>query len=137
MSQSNVKRNSAEKDVSVEKVSFDEERSGGVTLRLANNVQAKCVLDSLVFPSSNNNFRIQNPLYGIPRQELMRQVEEFTKEKGLDDKLELFQRAALLAQSQKDFENIPELSDEDKEVIRRETTRPFIPFLPRRKDQPN
>ena len=57
----------------------------------------------------------------------MRQVEEFTKEKGLDDKLELFQRAALLAQNQKDFETIPELSNEDKEVIRRETTRPFVP----------
>lgn len=129
MSASNVKRNSAEKDVSVEKVSYDE-RSGGVTLRLANNVQAKHVFDLLPFLSStNNNFRIQNPLYGIPRQELMRQVEEFTKEKGLDDKLELFQRAALLAQNQKDFENMPELSDEDKEVIRRETTRPFIPFL--------
>jgi hypothetical protein len=130
MSASNVQRNSAEKDASVEKVSYDEERSGGVTLRLANNVQAKYVLDDpLLSPFSNNNFRIQNPLYGIPRQELMRQVEEFTKEKGLDDKLELFQRAALLAQNQKDFENMPELSDEDKEVIRRETTRTSIPLL--------
>jgi len=59
----------------------------------------------------------------------MRQVEEFTKEKGLDDKLELFQKAALLAQNQKDFENIPELSDGDKEVIRRETTRTSFPLL--------
>jgi len=45
MSVSNVKRNSAEKDVSVEKVSYDEERLGGVTLRLADNVQAKYVFD--------------------------------------------------------------------------------------------
>ena len=45
MSASNVQRNNAEKDASVEKVSYDEERSGGVTLRLANNVQAKYVLD--------------------------------------------------------------------------------------------
>jgi len=42
MSASNDQRNNAEKDLSVEKVgSYDEERSGGVTLRLANNVQAK------------------------------------------------------------------------------------------------
>jgi len=49
MSVNNVKRNSAEKDVSVEKVSYDEERLGGVTLRLTNNVQAKYVDDSFRF----------------------------------------------------------------------------------------
>jgi len=53
----------------------------------------------------------------------MENVEEFVKEKGLEDKLSLFQKAALLAQNPKDFEQIPGMTKEDKEVIRRETTR--------------
>ncbi|KAF8995193.1 hypothetical protein BDQ17DRAFT_1250975 [Cyathus striatus] len=66
--------------------------------------------------------RIQNPLYGIPRKELLAQVREFTKEKGLEDKTALFEKAALLAQSPKNFENIPELDNDDREVLRREVT---------------
>ena len=53
----------------------------------------------------------------------MENVEEFVKEKGLEDKLGLFQKAALLAQNPKDFEQIPGMTEEDKEVILRETTR--------------
>jgi len=74
---------------------------------LANNVQA----------------RIQNPLHGIPRDTLLNQVEDFAREKDLLDVLDILKKGALLAQSPKDFENIPELDEKDKEVIRRETTR--------------
>ena len=74
---------------------------------LANNVQA----------------RIQNPLYGIPRDKLLTQVEEFAREKDLLDVVDLLKKGALLAQTPRDFENIPELDEEDKEVIRKETTR--------------
>lgn len=56
----------------------------------------------------------------------MKQVEEFTREKGFEDKLELFQKAALLAQNPKDFENISDLTESDKEIIRRETTRKLL-----------
>ncbi|KAF8808916.1 sugar transporter [Phlegmacium glaucopus] len=73
---------------------------------LANNVQA----------------RIQNPLRGIPRAKLLQQVEAFLEEKGLEDKLDLFQKAALLAQNPKDFEELPELTEKDRAIIRRETT---------------
>lgn len=45
------------------------------------------------------------------------------KEKGFEDRLELFQRGALLAQNPKDFESLSELTEAEKEVIRRETTR--------------
>jgi hypothetical protein len=62
-------------------------------------------------------------LYGIPREKLLKQVEEFTHEKGFEDKLELFQKAAILAQNPKHFEEMPELTESDKEAIRRETTR--------------
>lgn len=53
----------------------------------------------------------------------MENVEEFVKEKGLEDKLGLFKKAALLAQNPKDFEKISGITEEDKEIIRRETTR--------------
>lgn len=50
-------------------------------------------------------------------------MERFTEEKELKGMDELFRKAALLAQNPGDFENIPELTEEDKIVIRRETTR--------------
>lgn len=52
----------------------------------------------------------------------MGQVESFVKEKGFEEKLELFQKGALVAQNPKDFENMTELTEVEKEVIRRETT---------------
>ncbi|KJA15452.1 hypothetical protein HYPSUDRAFT_72047 [Hypholoma sublateritium FD-334 SS-4] len=74
--------------------------------------------------SVNNSVqaRIQNPLRDIPRDELIERVERFTQEKGLKGMDELFRKAALLAQNPGDFEDIPELSEDDKIVIRRETT---------------
>ncbi|KAJ6593680.1 putative transporter [Mycena capillaripes] len=71
---------------------------------------------------NNANARIQNPLHGIPHDRLFAQVEAFTREKGFDDQLLLFQKAALLAQSPAKFESIPELEEADKAVIRREIT---------------
>ncbi|TFK35902.1 hypothetical protein BDQ12DRAFT_655262 [Crucibulum laeve] len=71
-----------------------------------------------------NNFqaRIQNPLYGISREDLLKQVEEFTRAHGMEEKTELFKKGALLAQSPAAFEEIPELTEEDRVTIRRETT---------------
>ncbi|KAJ7321019.1 hypothetical protein DFH08DRAFT_1085989 [Mycena albidolilacea] len=71
---------------------------------------------------NNVNARIQNPLHGIPKARLLSQVEEFVGEKGFNDRLELFQKGALLAQNPKTFESIPELDEEDKAAIRREIT---------------
>lgn len=71
-------------------------------------------------------YRIQNPLRNIPKAKLLRQVEAFVADKGLQDKTELFKKAALLAQNPKDFENLHELTEDDKVVIRRETTRQFL-----------
>ena len=67
--------------------------------------------------------RIQNPLRGIPRAKLLRQVETFVAEKGLEDKTDLFKKAAVLAQNPKAFEDLDVLTEEDKAIIRRETTR--------------
>ncbi|KAF8808914.1 sugar transporter [Phlegmacium glaucopus] len=95
------------KNSSADKVDLDEEKLEDVKhIDLANNVQA----------------RIQNPLRGIPRAKLLQQVEAFLEEKGLQDKFELFKKAALLAQNPKAFEELPDLTEEDRAIIRRETT---------------
>lgn len=67
--------------------------------------------------------RIQNPLYGISKKELLSQVEDFAKEKGMEDITSFLQKGALIAQNPSHFETIQELDGEDKEAIRRETTR--------------
>ncbi|KAJ7596753.1 hypothetical protein C8J56DRAFT_1011398 [Mycena floridula] len=89
--------------VDSDKVSLEEQRE---QVDLVNNVNAK----------------IQNPLYGIPKTKLFQQVEQFTREKGLEEHNALFRKAALLAQSPANFENIVDLDEADKAVIRQETT---------------
>ncbi|KAI1817204.1 sugar transporter-domain-containing protein [Poronia punctata] len=64
-----------------------------------------------------------NPLKGIPRDQLMRDVEAFCQEKGLQDHVETFRKGALVAQNPADFDEIdgPEaLSDEEKNRLRDE-----------------
>ena len=46
----------------------------------------------------------------------------------MQDKTELFKKAALLAQNPKDFERLDVLTEDDKAIIRRETTREFLLF---------
>lgn len=55
----------------------------------------------------------------------MKKVESFVKDKGFEDKTELFQKAAVLAQNPKEFETMSELTEADKSLIRRETTRSY------------
>lgn len=43
----------------------------------------------------------------------------------MEDITPILKKGALLAQNSKDFENIPDLDETDKEVIRKETTRSF------------
>lgn len=64
-----------------------------------------------------------NPLLGIPKSQLLEDVAAFCAAYGLSDKLEVFEKGAIVAQSVEDFENIPELNEDDKMHLRRETTR--------------
>lgn len=74
-------------------------------------------------------FRIQNPLHGIPKKLLLSQVEEFAREKGMEDITEVLQKGALIAQNPSKFESLEELDESDKEIIRRETTRASLMSL--------
>lgn len=52
----------------------------------------------------------------------MRDVENYAREYNLTDILPLLKKGALVAQSPRDFENIPELDENDKQALRDEIT---------------
>ncbi|KAF7189691.1 putative polyol transporter 2, partial [Pseudocercospora fuligena] len=78
--------------------------------------------ESVVERRQNSEARIRNPLADLTRPELERQVEGFCDTYGFEDKLDLFQKAALVAQRPEDYEDIEELTDEDKKWLRMEKT---------------
>lgn len=67
--------------------------------------------------------RIYNPLAGISKGDLYDRVLRFCQEYGFEEHVETFQKGALAAQHQKGFEDLPELTDDDKHHLRREHTR--------------
>jgi hypothetical protein len=60
-----------------------------------------------------------NPLVGIPHDELMRDVEIFAAESGLEEHVELLRKGALLAQ---DGEYASQLGEEEQLALRQEVT---------------
>lgn len=72
--------------------------------------------------TENTTGTIKNPLVGVPKDQLMRDVENYAQEYNLTDILPLLKKGALVAQSPRDFENIPELDENDKQALRDEIT---------------
>ncbi|KAJ5672144.1 hypothetical protein N7507_001271 [Penicillium longicatenatum] len=72
--------------------------------------------------NQNFNARILNPLAGVSKIDLQHRVLRFCQEYGFEDYVETFQKGALVAQNQKRFENLPELTEEDKYHLNREPT---------------
>ncbi|KAJ7152887.1 hypothetical protein C8R46DRAFT_1357327 [Mycena filopes] len=68
------------------------------------------------------NAKLANPLRGVSREQLMRDVEQFAEEKGLKHLLPELRKGALVAQEPEAFESIDLLDEEDKYHLRRETT---------------
>lgn len=66
--------------------------------------------------------KLKNPLADIPKDKLMRDVEAFASAHNLTDNLENLKKGALVAQNPKCFENFEELTEEDKQTLRMETT---------------
>lgn len=71
---------------------------------------------------ANDLHRVRNPLVGIPREQMLQDVENFANENQLTDMLPLLRKAALVAQSPHAIEHIPELDEADREVLRNEVT---------------
>lgn len=68
----------------------------------------------------NVTARIQNPLAGIPRDTLLRNVEDFAREANMTDKIPLLQKGAMVAQDPPAFEQIPELDEYERDALRNE-----------------
>jgi hypothetical protein len=92
------------------------------------NVNARCVLgglggSSVLVTADLFIYRIYNPLSGITKDDLYDRVLRFCQEYGFEEHVETFQKGALVAQRPKEFEELSELTDDDKYYLRRETTR--------------
>ncbi|KAK0117785.1 hypothetical protein ONS95_012110 [Cadophora gregata] len=66
--------------------------------------------------------KLKNPLSGMTKDELLTDVEAFAKEKDLENILPLLQRGALVAQNSRNFENVSDLTENEKVWLRKETT---------------
>ncbi|GAC97625.1 sugar transporter [Pseudozyma hubeiensis SY62] len=64
--------------------------------------------------------KVNNPLTGIPKEQLLRNVEQFAQEKGLTDDLDMLKKGALLAQRPAEYNAIDELSQDEKDAIAHE-----------------
>ena len=64
--------------------------------------------------------RIRNPLVGIPREELLEDVDRYATTNGLQEILPLLRKGALAAQSPHSTHAMVELDDEEKELFRQE-----------------
>ncbi|KAG8765475.1 hypothetical protein FRC15_006960 [Serendipita sp. 397] len=68
------------------------------------------------------NAKIANPLLGKSKAEIIADVEAWTKEHGMTDMVDTFRKGALVAANPAGFEDIEELTEEDKNTLRREVT---------------
>ncbi|KAL6415769.1 putative sugar transporter [Ilyonectria robusta] len=72
--------------------------------------------------TQNNTGEIKNALTGIPKADLLRDVEDYAQKHQLTDALPYLRKGALVAQRPDDFECLEELDEEDREALRVEKT---------------
>jgi hypothetical protein len=82
----------------------------------------KDVLDLDVNDRSKLNAVFENPLAGIPKETLLQNVEDFCREHDLMEQCDIMKRGALASQSPWNIDEIPELTQEDKEILEHEKT---------------
>jgi len=70
--------------------------------------------------TSNVSGRIKNPLAGKSQGELFDDVDAFAAQYGLVEVTDLLRRGALIAQNPAEFENVPGLTDDEREGLRNE-----------------
>jgi hypothetical protein len=66
--------------------------------------------------------RIKNPLVGIPKDQLLQDVKEFAAEYNVTELEPYLIKGALVAQSPHHIDQIHELDEEDRRVLREETS---------------
>jgi hypothetical protein len=68
------------------------------------------------------NAMLENPLAGKSRESVIRDARRFARDHGMAEDEDDFVKGALVAREPDNFENIPELSEEDKAALRFEIT---------------
>ena len=68
------------------------------------------------------NAMLENPLAVKSRESVIRDAKAFAQEHGMGEDEEIFAKGALVARNPDDFENMSELSEEDKATLRLEFT---------------
>ncbi|KAG9769660.1 Polyol transporter 5 [Exophiala dermatitidis] len=72
--------------------------------------------------TANTSGEVRNPLVGIPREQLLQDVENYASENQLTDILPLLRKGALVAQSPHAIEHIPDLDESERQLLREEVT---------------
>lgn len=98
------------------------ERRGTLSsVNLNKNLDAKYAPPVLSpFGLTNKHLRVSNPLADIPKDLLMRDVEEFATQSGLTDIIPGLKKGALIAQNPAGYEDLEKISQEEKDVLRHE-----------------
>jgi hypothetical protein len=65
--------------------------------------------------------KLINPLHGIPKEQLLSDVDRFCAETGMTEHNDVFRRGALVAQRPEEYEEIPELTEDDLFWLRKST----------------
>ncbi|KAJ7106524.1 hypothetical protein C8R44DRAFT_885817 [Mycena epipterygia] len=71
------------------------------------------------------NAKLANPLHGIPREQLLLDVDRFAEENGLKHIVTELRKGALIAQEPLSFETLDLLDDNDRYYLRREITHKY------------
>lgn len=80
------------------------------------------VLDLDIDERGKLNAIFENPLAGVSKEQLLKDVEDFCQQNDLMDSCETMKKGALAAQSPWNIHNIPELTPEDVEILEHEKT---------------
>lgn len=93
----------------------------------------KALAPSFDEEKSGKNKKLRNPLADLSKDDLFADVEAFARDKGLEDILGDLKKGALIAQDPKTFESLDELSESEKELLRREKnhrwSQPFMLYF--------
>ncbi|KAF8250998.1 hypothetical protein K440DRAFT_596824 [Wilcoxina mikolae CBS 423.85] len=87
----------------------------------AGNQERRGTITSHIDLNKNLEAKIDNPLADIPHDQLMRDVDQFAAEHGLMDIVPLLKKGAVVAQNPGGFENLKQITEEEKQHIRNET----------------
>jgi hypothetical protein len=101
------------------------------TLDLSTNMETKTYEDKHIDSSEHldrstgaevsDAKKLINPLHGISKEQLLADVDQFCAETGMTEHTDVFRRGALVAQRPEEYEEIPELTEDDLFWLRKST----------------